>query len=710
MIYRPPIFAALLVLAGCLFVTAHDAPAQNLVRGPGVGPSGTTLGVRVGWDGWVRAARWSPVYLTLSDPTPRNVTLEFRAPHGSFYGMKSRQVLTIGPTPQTFIVYMPLRQFMPEDLSFIVRDATTRRRLADYPGGVFVSFAGGMDVPWGHSFLGISGRRATLAPVTNALPGAQLSAGHIESAELPTSAIGYDCLDVLVLNAPDFSALLSEQQQAIVEWVRAGGNLLLWPGDLPVPDSGALVDALPCRIADTTVIELLPDELKTAGLTARFAKLPARELRPAAGAEPITLLGVERVRAFRGRLGLGQVIVCPIDLASLQMDSPQKTWGLWRVVLKPMIRRLPEDGVATPEQRYEYGSQPSQREATALRQVGDMLGSIPGAGQFGFGYVAGVLIGMMVIVGPVDWLVLKKLGRQPWTWATTTGWIALVTLSAVYAGHLFKSGELHYRTFQLVDQADGVAVARTELAALYSPRTTDYTLTPPPDGWWQPASPGDEFYGYRRSGREIAYAQTYRGSTPDPMAVNVWNLRFVAGESTTASPPVVEARLRLEQREVGGRPQKYLVGTITNVGPEPLANIAVRTRAGWARLFDPAGETRPAEPMRVAPGQTVDVNALIEAAPAAASAEELRQARNPYYGQNVAQIDRSRLWDNGGDLSMRRTDRIEQWVGERDDLACVYGECEGPAPTIELKEGPAIQQHWKVVRALVPLGEELNPR
>src|SRR4029453_16674355 len=104
------------------------------------------------------------------------------------------------------------------------------------------------------------------------------------------------------------------------------------------------------------------------------------------------------------------------------------------------------------------------REATALRQVGDLLGNVPGAGRFGFGYVAGILIAMMVIVGPVDWLLLKKLGRQPWTWATTTGWIALVTLSAVYAGHLFKSGDLHFRTFQLVDQADGLALARTDLS------------------------------------------------------------------------------------------------------------------------------------------------------------------------------------------------------------------------------------------------------
>ena len=54
---------------------------------------------------------------------------------------------------------------------------------------------------------------------------------------------------------------------------------------------------------------------------------------------------------------------------------------------------------------------------------------------------------------------------------------------------------------------------------------------------------------------------------------------------------------------------------------------------------------------------------------------------------------------------MRRTDRIEQWVTERADLACVYAECEAPGPTITLETGRPIEAHWKVVRALVQLGK-----
>jgi hypothetical protein len=143
-----------------------------------------------------------------------------------------------------------------------------------------------------------------------------------------------------------------------------------------------------------------------------------------------------------------------------------------------------------------------------------------------------------------------------------------------------------------------------------------------------------------------------------------------------------------------------------------MAHLAVRTQAGWARPFarpettSTQPSTQPTDPLRIAPGQTAEINEPIEAASPITSpgqTNDWRRTRYPYYSDQVARIDRNRLWDQGGDLSMRRTDRIEQWMTERADLACVYAECESPPPAIELKNQQATESHWKVVRALVPL-------
>lgn len=681
----PIILAAALLL--CCHAAATPAPAQ------------TTLDVRIGWEGWVNPGRWNLMHVTLADTRTRNVTLEFHTPYDNYNGIRIGQQMTIGPQPQTFPLYLPLRHLNPDDLSVIVRDVNTRKRIAHHPSPTS-SLRGGTQMDPTRHLLGVSGRRVALRQVTVQLRGARLEAGYLDPAELPTDPIGFDALDVLVLNAPDMNALSGEQQQAIADWVRAGGNLVIWPSDDPVPASGALVDLLPCRVGGSSLIEQPLEKLRAAGLSPRFRKLPTRDLSPATGAEPVVLLDAKELVAYRGRAGFGRVFVSPTDLSALVFNDSKSSWKLWRVVLDGMIRDLPEDGVTEPQNRFYGIGETGMREGMALRHVGDMLGDVPGAGRFGFGYVAGVMIGMMLVVGPLDWFVLKKLGRQPWTWATTGGWIALVSLSAVYAGHVFKSGDLHFRTFELVDQADGAVVGRTHLAAVYSPRTAKYDLKTPTESWWHPASPGENYYYYRRSaGNEVAFHQTYRGNSPEPMVVNVWNLKYLRGGSTAKGPALIDASLSVKD---GGASGERIVGTVTNLGPAPLRNVAVRTKAGLS-LF----AARAPGASRIEPGQTVTVDAQIDPEPKPVDPNPKGQRYYGYGGIYPPGMrmthDPTRLWDSGGNLSARRTDGAARWLADRDDLACVYGEFESPGPAVKLPGHNPIERHWKVVRALVPL-------
>jgi hypothetical protein len=82
--------------------------------------------------------------------------------------------------------------------------------------------------------------------------------------------------------------------------------------------------------------------------------------------------------------------------------------------------------------------------------------------------------------------------------------------------------------------------------------------------------------------------------------------------------------------------------------------------------------------------------------------------RGSYYGgyagnTQVPPLDPARPWDVGGYLAVRRGDQVGRLLDERTDLACVLAECENPDPVARLNGLPAIEQHWKVVRALVPL-------
>src|SRR4051812_28366844 len=103
----------------------------------------------------------------------------------------------------------------------------------------------------------------------------QLSQGTIQKGALahekvPATPVGYDELDALVLNQPELHRLLADQQRAIADWVRAGGTLVIWPGEGPMPTSGPISEILPCTIGDNGYLQLDPAALKEAGLPPRF--------------------------------------------------------------------------------------------------------------------------------------------------------------------------------------------------------------------------------------------------------------------------------------------------------------------------------------------------------------------------------------------------------------------------------------------------------
>ena len=181
---------------------------------------------------------------------------------------------------------------------------------------------------------------------------------------------------------------------------------------------------------------------------------------------------------------MGKIVVVPFCVSDLQFTDNDKADKFWRHLLGD-IHVLPEtkpNGQPVNQSYSPSYSHDENIETQAGMSVADRLGDVPGAGQFGFSYVVIVLIGMMVIVGPVDWFVLKKLGRQPWTWVTTSGWILLITLSATSLGYVLKSGDLHFRTMRLIDQVGDSTAATADWVGVYSPMTREYALGDRPAG------------------------------------------------------------------------------------------------------------------------------------------------------------------------------------------------------------------------------------
>jgi hypothetical protein len=366
---------------------------------------------------------------------------------------------------------------------------------------------------------------------------------------------------------------------------------------------------------------------------------------------------------------------------------------------------------------------------------------------------------------------------------TTGGWIALVTLGAIFIGHVFKSGELHYRTIRVIDQVDGRAVAAEDFVCLYSPRTTRYQLGYAPDGWWEPVSLD---VGTARGGlrNDLGFNQGRYGTGPGELRVNVWNLRLLQAETVgggAGGGPLVEADLTAQADEHGRL--VGVSGTVKNLSPYPMKNVHIQlpllhptaevkkaadAAEPAAEPEDPEGEVTteeateeateeeadaaeedgddadaaaatpampplsvmpnvykpPPTPMR--PGVFVTAPALANI-PAGGEVSFGVTTKDPKvvvtqlaeFGSNSGHnywggyADTSRSFSesdfvqNVGDLGARRSLAIEAMLKQPDArVACVYAELADPKPVVELKnaaEMAAIQKHYQVVRAVVPL-------
>ena len=593
------------------------------------GPNDVQLSAKLGWDGPLRSGRWIPLHVTASDPTasdarPRSVRLDLEIPQGGPNVMQLHQSVTIGPRPATFSLLIPFRyEGYGSDggPTLTLRDAATGKMLARWPED------GGSDNGPGpywdrlsdteKKVIGVVGEWSTLDPMIVA-SGDRARAVQLPADRLPGSPLGYDLLDLLVLNRANVNRLDADAQQAIADWVRAGGTVLMWPGNDPIP-AGPLADVLPCRVGRPATYPISTATRSALDLTGKFKAMQGSELTPAAGATPIQLWPADQgggaaAVAYTRRVGFGRITVAPFDAGRFEFNSTSSGKKFYaaltdRLGLIDPNESNADNGNVNRYNYYAHGADAlTRRLDEATGQLQDHLGDVPGAGRFGFSYVAYMVLGMMLLVGPVDWFVLKRLGRQPWTWVTTTGWIGLITVGALSVAKVFKSGDLHFNTVEMIDQADDRVVGRVAMAGLYSPKTTNYHLeappaagspatggtatggaaagqAAPPPGWWSVAA-GNGGGGRAGGGLSLdtpfhQYADANAPDVNDGFTVNVWNLRFLRGEvAGDGGDPLVKADLKVV---VGPDGQRVVEGTVRNLSDKALSDVRVSVGGTFVR-------------------------------------------------------------------------------------------------------------------------------
>ncbi|MCC7334974.1 MAG: hypothetical protein IT422_07755 [Pirellulaceae bacterium] len=287
---------------------------------------------------------------------------------------------------------------------------------------------------------------------------ATFSTVRLESVdEVPPNSNAYSSCDLLLISGGDrglLSSLDGTQWSAVDRWIRQGGACIICLGD---QDQALVAELEP-------LMDLLPGPLVGVGRISNPGALESL----VATEDPLADFGCVLIEPQRGRIelaltdslsravpwwltyshGLGTMRFVASDLDQPAFEDWVDRQRLWGRLIAPYMDRAGAD--ATEEQAVGEASYLGYNDMVG--QLRATLDLFPQVGVISFGQVAALLVGVLLLIGPIDYFVSVKWLKRPelsWVLAGTILVAVCVGLTLLLAK--IRPSEVHLNSAQIVD-------------------------------------------------------------------------------------------------------------------------------------------------------------------------------------------------------------------------------------------------------------------
>jgi hypothetical protein len=484
------------VAAGLIYVALGALSARAALQ----------FDVFLGYDGDVREAAWFPVACEVYNDGPSfNAVFELSAGR-----LNTDQVLRV---PVELPTNTRKRFVIPVFASggrFYQWDA----RLLDDRGRVHATREGLQPkvIPWETFILGALPRSfagmPTLPDARPNRPDLRPQVARLQPEQFPDNPIALEGLSALYLNSEKALALKVNQITALLAWVYEGGNLVVTVEQLAdVNSTPWLQQLLPADLNDMANVAVDEDLLQwirqdpgTAFESAPPIQRPPfrpgrpvppgrRVPSPSPSPIPTELPGMDpsffdvQMPVAVGRIRDGEVVLAakgtPLvvqasrgrgQVTMLTFNPEREPFRSWkhRALFWSKMLQVP-----TPTTDYAvwggwsidgvFGALIDSRQVRKLPVEWLLL----------------LLLVYLVVIGPFDQYILKKLNRQMLTWITFPSYVVLFSLLIYFIGYKLRAGETEWNELQVVDvvpNGDRAALRGRTFASIYSSANANYQL------------------------------------------------------------------------------------------------------------------------------------------------------------------------------------------------------------------------------------------
>lgn len=625
-----------------------------------------------GWGGQMPAERWSPitVYITTGErPISGTIVVEF--PQDSTQTAAITVPFAATPnrtTPVPIVAALPqycdkVSFMMFDESGSLITSLRYTRAFTDQTAQLptFLDNVRGLFVGVGRTSLPesirvsnsdaaavqteapIQSRRSSLLRDTSY--GWTFAVGaSILPDELPISWTAYEGVTALVVNpasaGPDGRTADPRAQEAALAWLLSGGRLVILadaPGDnwrswLPpsirdyITLDPAAIGPLPATIGDTlrraataaavraSNTENAPAEPPLPGPVERVAQRGIHLSGPIleAGWKVRWALDTQGPQdqwtglLAEGPVGYGHIVILGVDPARTpETANSRAAAAVWRSALGDAVEDWLMTAAAMTSTNYGYMQSAADR---ASNTAVELLGDVPIVGDTVFYVIAAAMALLVLMVGPFDYFVLRRLGAGQRSWFTALLWIAVACSVAYAAPKLLRAAPTQINRLSIVDRMPtapagvGPLSYSAGLVGIYAGESgTAQVQNPDLTSWWRGVSitqPWASFSEFRNPSSYVPTVQaaaggaagSARGNPITRLPMALWTFRALSDTSipTPAQGAGFDARIRATTE--GYR------ALLTGV-PDGAKVTAAALRVGdrWYTLEDESGpESEPA--------------------------------------------------------------------------------------------------------------------
>ncbi|HIG26997.1 MAG TPA: hypothetical protein EYQ50_04080 [Verrucomicrobiales bacterium] len=385
---------------------------------------------------------------------------------------------------------------------------------------------------------------------------------RLQQTLVPDHPLAFEGLEVFYLNSERALQLETDQFDALLKWVRLGGHLIIgveqaadinalpWlrdfiPGQLQGADSMVAQDQIRSWVKEQVIetrkgldfSELKPDP--------KFDSQPM----VVAGCRLIdgrVLIGTEEVPlAVRASRGVGQVTLLTFSPEREPFLSWSNAPWFWA-----QIAEVPPSLIVGSNRS---DSNPNYNGSMGT-SIDGVFGSMIDSRQVRKLPIAVLLILLVVyllVIGPLDYFLLKKLNRQMLTWLTFPAYVVLFSGLIYFIGFKLRAGTTEWNELHLVDldfsESGKTLIRGRTYGSLYSPVNARYAL----ENSSAAASIRSEVSVYSgSSSARIDLAIENKGFTAE-VFVPVWTSQLLVSDwISEMDAPILSASITLEDKEL----------------------------------------------------------------------------------------------------------------------------------------------------------------